>query len=484
MIQRLSERPTARRYVYLAVIVTLLVVAAVYLALLAPGQQGGSSAASATSTTGSTTTKTSATGTSPISTEWLTYHHDNQRTGLASPVTAFTTPLLRWTFPPDQAVYAEPLVYEGAAFVATENDSVYSISLSDETLNWRTNLGVPLPGSALPCGDIDPVGITGTPAIDPSSSTLYVVAMLKSQGYSLFALSTASGHVRWSVSLSRPGFDYHVQQERGALALANGLVYIPFGGFTGDCGNYHGWVMGYPTNGTGKLLSYQVPSTREAGIWSTGGVVVTSGGWLYVTTGNSESTSTFDFGESVIRLNPNLTVDDYFAPSNWASLNEGDTDLGSLSPVYLGNGLLFQAGKEGVGYLLNESHLGGIGGQLYSAHFCSSAFGAGAFDGPYPIIPCTDGLYRLAVSSAEATSSFTVNWSQTGFYAGPPIIAYGAVWVVDIGNGTLFALDEGTGHSLFHLGLGAVVHFTTPAAGEGFVVVAATNTIYCFQLGS
>ena len=401
---------------------------------------------------------------------------------MAQPPTAFSVPSLQWTFHVDGAVYAEPLIAKGSAFVATENDSVYSISIPTGTLNWRTNLGTPLPLSSLPCGNINPVGITGTPVIDPSSSTLYVVSMLGNLGYRLFALAADTGQVRWDISLNPAAFDYHVEQERGALALANGLIYIPFGGFAGDCGSYHGWVMGYPANGTGRLLSYQVPSIREAGIWSTGGVVVTADGSLMVSTGNSGSTSNFDFGNSVIRLNPNLTEADYFAPSNWATLNVGDTDLGSLSPVDLGNGLVFQAGKEGVGYLLSESHLGDVGGQLYSARFCSSAFGAGALDGTSPIIPCTDGLYKLAVATSGASPSFAPSWSVAGFDAGPPIVAYGAVWTADIGNGTLFALDEGTGHTLFHMDLGAFVHFTTPSAAEGSVLVAATDKLYCFMV--
>jgi outer membrane protein assembly factor BamB len=481
-----TERKGRFLYLGIAFAGALLVLATVFVIVILPGLGGNTSkSSSASSTTSTLTVSTSSTaGTStagaPLAADWLTYHHDNQRTGVAQPPGPFSSPSLQWSRHVDGAVYAEPLIANGSAFVSTENDSVYSISVPTGTLRWRMNLGTPLPLSSLPCGDIDPVGITGTPVIDPSGSTLYVVSMLKNEGYRLFALASSTGQVRWDVPLNPTGFDYHVQQERGALALANGFVYIPFGGFTGDCGDYHGWVMGYPANGTGRLLSYQVPSTREAGIWSTGGVVVNAGGSLLVATGNSGSTTDFDFGESVIRLNPNLTVADYFAPSNWAALNSGDVDVGSISPLDLGNGLVFQAGKEGVGYLLSESHLGGVGGQLFSSHFCSSAFGAGALVGTAPIIPCTDGLHRLAVSTSGGSPSFAPSWSVTGFNSGPPIVAYGAVWAADIGNGTLFALDTATGHTLFHVDLGSFVHFTTPSAGENSVVVAATDKIYCF----
>ena len=417
----------------------------------------------------------------PLGTDWVTYHYDYQRSGSFPSTLVISSPTPKWKYNVDAAVYAEPLVYRGSVLVVTENDSVYSISIAAARPVWRTNLGTPEPRTSLPCGNINPVGITGTPAIDPATSTLYLVAMLKDQGYRLFALSTDSGSVRWSVPLNTTGFDYHIQQERGALALANGLVYIPFGGFYGDCGSYHGWVMSYPEAGTGSLGSYKVPSGREAGIWSTGGVEVEPSGSLLVSTGNGGSTTTFDYGESVIRLNPDLTVAGYFAPANWFSLNAIDEDVGSMSPVQFSNGAIFQAGKEGVGYLLNGARLGGIGGEVYSLHLCSGAYGAGAVEGSAAFIPCTDGLYKITVSPDSST--FKVAWSFTGLYSGPAILAYGGVWFVDVNTGAFYVLNETSGHMLLKDQLGDVVHFTTPSAGEGFVFVAATDTVYCYGPG-
>ena len=488
-MQELSAPRVGRRaavYGAIAVVALLVLAAGVYLALFQP--MPGNSTVSSHSTSrlcsghGSVPSSPGGSSTSVATLpDWPTYHHDNMRTGSIGDSAPFRSPSPSWTFSVDGAVYAEPLAYRGSVIVVTENNSVYSISLSGATLNWCTNLGVPLPRSALACGNIDPVGVTGTPAIDPESSTLYVVAMLNDQGYRLFALDADTGAVKRSVPLNPPGFDYKVEQQRGALAVSNGLVYVPFGGFFGDCGNYHGWVIAYSTDGTGSLLNYQVPSVRAAGIWSPGGVVVNDQGDLFVATGNSASTVTFDYGSSVIKLTPSLTSADYFAPSNWALLNGGDTDLGSLAPAVLGNGLVFQAGKEGVGYLLNESNLGGIGGELYSASICGGAFGSAAFELPYIFVPCNDGLYSLSVSGPGETPKFTTAWAHTGFGAGPPIIADGAVWTVAFGNGTLFALDIADGHTLFRTNIGPVTHFTTPSAGGGFLVAAGLRTVYCFQ---
>ena len=269
----------------------------------------------------------------PTAGNWTTYHRDNSRDGLqgtraiGSAKTAWSGP-----FALDGQVYAEPLVCGNAVFVATEDDTVYAVNATSGSLLWRTHLGTPVPGSSLPCGDISPSGITGTPVIDPGTGTLYAVAFVSPAQHVLFGLDVANGSVRSHVVVDPPQADPTVQQERGALALANGMVYIPFGGLDGDCGSYHGWVVGVRTNGGGSLLSFETPTHREGGIWSAAGVAVAANGSLYVATGNGDSTMSFDLGDSVVELSPTLTEVDYFAPTNWAQLNAGDTDLGSVAP--------------------------------------------------------------------------------------------------------------------------------------------------------
>ncbi|HKT21724.1 MAG TPA: PQQ-binding-like beta-propeller repeat protein, partial [Nitrososphaerales archaeon] len=110
---------------------------------------------------------------------WTTYHMDSGRTGYL-PVANFTSVKQGWTSPAlDGFVFAEPLVFGDSVYVATENNSVYALNAQTGNVTWHTNLG---PGSPtgnhqLPCGDIIPVtGITGTPAIDPSTGILYVVS--------------------------------------------------------------------------------------------------------------------------------------------------------------------------------------------------------------------------------------------------------------------------------------------------------------------
>ena len=284
---------------------------------------------------------------------------------------------------------------------ATENNSVYAINASSGSTIWRTNLGTPVDGSVLPCGDIDPSGITGTPVIDLATRTLYAVAFLNPTHHVLFGLDLANGTVSSQVAVDAAGADPMVEQQRGALALYDGVVYIPYGGLAGDCGEYHGWIVGVPSHGSSAILSYQVPTGREGGIWAAAGITISPNGTLYVATGNSDATSTFDYGDSVIALSPQLQVLSYFAPTNWAELNSGDVDLGSTAPALLPDGQLFQIGKQGVGYLLSGSDLGGVGGQLYDATVCGGAYGGTAQVGGSILVPCTNGLFDLTVTPSS-----------------------------------------------------------------------------------
>jgi len=378
----------------------------------------------------------------------------------------------------DGQIYAEPLTCGNAIFVATESDSVYAVNATNGNVLWRTNLGAPVPGSALPCGDINPSGITGTPVIDVATGTIYAVAFLNPGQHVLFGLSVKNGSVLSHVVVDATGANPLVEQQRGALLLADGVVYIPYGGLDGDCGQYHGWVVGVNTAVSGSLLSYQVPTGREGGIWGTPGIALGPNGDLYVATGNSEATTTFDFGDAVIELSPSLTELDYFAPTNWAQLNSGDIDLGSVAPTILPNGDVFQIGKEGVGYLLSGSHLGGIGGQLFNESICAGGYGGTARVGQAVLVPCDDGLVKVVVG----TSNFSVAWKASGFDSGSPIETGDIVWAVNISTADLLGFNLSTGQPVDSFALGSVDHFITPGAAPGMLLVGAGSQLYSFAL--
>lgn len=466
-----------------AAVAVLLIIAGAIFVVGPPLLKGSSSSTGPASTLGagsSTSSQGSAAGE-----DWTTYHGNNARTGYEQ-VANFTSVTRDWNSTPlDGIVFAEPLVYAGEVFVATENNSVYALSAQTGNIVWHTNLGEPVNSTPaagiLPCGDIYPVsGITGTPVIDPSTGILYVVSYRGvTVTHVLSAINLTTGAVLWQRGADPPGSVVTAQQERSALSLANGMVYVPYGGLAGDCAQYWGWVVGIPANGTGSMVVYKVPTTREGGIWAPSGLAIDSSGNVYAATGNGASITTYDHGDSVIKLSPTLTEEGYFAPTNWSVLNQNDADVGSLGPAIVGPNLLFQIGKEGVGYILNASQLGGIGGQMYSSSICDESFGGTAFSSPLIFVPCINGLVILQLGNANFTQKLLI----TGLNAGPPTVTDGIVWTIDSNTGLLYGFSTSNGHQDYTFSLGPVEHFTSSAAGDGRLFVAATNIVESFSLG-
>jgi len=405
---------------------------------------------------------------------WTTYDGSASRWG-SFPEHEVTGLRPAWTTPAlDGAVYAQPLWRGGTAYVATENDTVYALSLATGRTIWRRHLGTPVPLRDLPCGDIDPLGITGTPVI--AGGRLYVAAEVQPAQQRLYALDLRTGAVVGSYGLDLPGTHAYAQQQRGALTYLDGTVYVPLGGLYGDCGPYVGQVVAVrPGKGA---TTYRVPTARGGAIWATAGLSVGSDGNLYAATGNSASDGSWDGGDSILRLSPSLKLLGYFAPRDFARLNLLDLDLGSTAPLPLPGGLLFQIGKEGVGYLLKADDLGGVGHAVASGGVCSGAYGGDAYNGRLVYVPCTDGLVALRVG----TRSFSVAFRAGGFDAGPPVVGGGAVFTVDEGSGRLDVLSAATGHLLAQVALGVVPHFDSPALAPGLVLVASGHEVHAFSL--
>jgi hypothetical protein len=446
-------------------------------AATAPSSASAPSAATATSP--GSTVAGSAAGGQTTATDWVTYHHDGGRTGVDGSSPAIGSVTEAWRSPTlDGQVYAEPLVVGGQVIVATENDTVSSFDAASGAMTWTRHLGDPVDGSTLPCGNIDPSGITGTPVADPTTSTLWVVTFERPAHHVLYALNLADGTVRTSRPADPPGADPMVEQQRGALSLTGQDVDVPYGGLFGDCGDYHGWVVGFPTAG-GDERSFQVPNDRQAGIWYPSGATVASDGSLYVATGNGQSTDAVDDANSVIHLSSALAQLDMFAPKEWSDMNDRDLDLGSVGPTLLPGGLVFQSDKQGIGYVLDAAHLGGVGGERSQGKVCNGAFGATAVDGSTVFLPCRDGLHAVAVTGS-GSSGFTETWSAPERNAGAPIVAGGVVW--NISDGHLRGFDESTGAGRVDVTIDkGATDFPTLAAAGGRLFVPAGTTLIAYE---
>ena len=146
-----------------------------------------------------------------------------------------------------------------------------------------------MPRSALPCGDIDPLGITSTMVYDPATRLVFALAETVGGHHTLYGLDAATGEVRVTRAAEPPEGDPIAHQQRGALNLLDGKVYVSYGGLFGDCAKYFGSVVAVPTVGDAPAIAYAVPTSREAGIWAPGGAVEQGGRLLY-SAGNGEST--------------------------------------------------------------------------------------------------------------------------------------------------------------------------------------------------
>ena len=358
----------------------------------------------------------------PQSISVLTQHNDNTRSGWNDSETVLTTSNVNvrqfgalFTLPVDDQVYAQPLVVGHVAiggttrnvvYVATVNNTLYAFDGDDGTLYWQKNFTAP--GMRPPtnadmtgaCGGrytnfSGHIGIVGTPVIDPASQVIYFVARSTSGGaggaggfvQDLHAVNIVSGTevagspVRIFASVTGNGdgsvnnlifFDGQKQNQRQALTLVNGVVYVTFSSHC-DWGPYHGWILGYDAATLQRRLVYiDTPNGYAGGMWESGmGMAADAQGSLYVVTGNGTvgdsgvPTSLTNRAESALKLTPSgstLQVASYFTPTNFQALNDSDLDYGTMGSLLIPNSTYFlTGGKDGNLYLLNKDNMGGWG---------------------------------------------------------------------------------------------------------------------------
>ena len=421
-------------------------------------------------------------------------------------------------------VYAQPLYWHppgaahGLLIVASEDNTVAALDAASGGTVWRRSVGPAAARSALPCGDIDPLGITGTPAIDARSGTLYFDAMVAGGGrlrHLLFALALRDGSVRpgWPVDVAAGlrdrgmTFQPRLQNQRGALTLVGDRLFVPFGGHWGDCGDYHGWVVGVRVHRPAVFGAWKTWAGK-GGIWAPGGLAF-DGSAVFAATGNTDGAPQWSGGEAIIRLPPDLRwrpdPRDYFAPEDWRRLDADDADLGGSNPLPIdlpGAALLLALGKDGKAYLLDRGNLGGIGRPLAVAPVA---------DGPIITAPAA---WRAGSDMMVALQARASSWSGGGARAGlialrisggphpairpgwsAPLDGQGApivttsdgaadpiVWVVGAeGDGRLHGFRGDTGQAVFDGGrMEGLRHFATMLAAEGRLYVAGDGRVYAF----
>jgi outer membrane protein assembly factor BamB len=467
----------------------------------------------------------------------LEHHLNAARSG------AFIVPSLTWerarnvhrdpNFHADVAgpIYAQPLYWrlpgsvKALLLVATEQNLVYALDAETGATAWKASLGPPVAHSTLPCGNIDPLGITGTPVIDERSQVIYVNAMVNSKSgtpkHLVFALSLKDGSVLsgWPIDVEAAlkangkAFNPSVQNQRGALTIVGETVYVPYGGHFGDCGDYRGWVVALSLQPPHTMHSWSTRA-RGGGVWAPGGVS-SDGRSIYLATGNTIGARAWSDGEAVIRLGLDLSFsgkpEDFFAPPDWQELDAVDADLGGANPLLLSlpgatpSALVLALGKDGKAYLLDRQNLGGIGGSVVQkkvssdairtapAYYASTNEAFVAFAGRGIDCPTGAGgdltVLRIIAGSPP---NLRVAWCGAESGRGSPMItttdgkANPIVWAVGAeGDNRLHGFRGDTGAVLFSGGgpaeaMTQVRRFQTLIAAGGRLYVAADQRIYAF----
>ena len=503
----------------------------------------------------------------------LTYHNDNARLGANLAETVLTHANVNVaTFGKigqvavDGQVYAQPLVKTNVAiarvgtrdvvYVATEHDSVYAFDAKTLAPIWHDSFINPAAGitpeqSTDPdTSDIYPeIGITSTPVIDAATSTMYVVSTVrivtpgKAVGFAqqLHALDLATGAEKLggpvSLTASVPGsgtgsvlgtitYQPKWQNQRSALLLSNGVIYIASASFS-DHGPYHGWVLGYNAQTLRQTSAFvNTPQGAKGGIWMSGsGLAADDAGNLYFSSGNG----TFrpqglkgDFGDTVTKLRPTpgkLKVADYFTPSNQAKLAAKDLDLGSSGVVLLPDQpgahphLLVAGSKEGTFYLLNRDKLGGYASRSKAvqeihgtmpavfdtpAYFNSKLYFVGTGAQSTTSIK-GDVLKAFSLAGGQVNTKPAVGAHLEGYPGASPSVSAdrasnGIVWTLSQNNllraATLRAYNAGDiTHELYDSLQGGTrdrpgpyVKFSVPTVANGQVFVGGAGTLTLFGI--
>jgi hypothetical protein len=420
-------------------------------------------------------------------------------------------------------VYAQPLYIEGGPngpmiIAVTESNNVYALNAITGSVIWSRNVGPPVT-SGLPCGNISPLGITGTPVVDLASRSLFFDAMTDgaTKKHFIYSLNVDTGATNpgWPVDVNATAtyngmtFTSLVQNERGGLALVNGIVYVAWSGHLGDCGTYHGWVVGVPINNPSSVGAWATTAIG-GGIWGHGGVA-SDGTNMFVVTGNTFGTNgVWMGGEAIIRLQagPIFTGQptNYWAPTNWLSLDNGDTDLGGVSATVIDvpgatpSQLVLALGKDRNAYLVNRNNLGGIAAPVASANV-SSTVNRGTSVVTYHT---SQGTYFAFHNDGSAISAYKVTatnpptivsaWTVSQNGRGSPWVTTTngtnnvIVWVVGTqGDQRLHGYDGDTGVVIYAGGganelMSGTRQWNTGMVARGRIYFGADNKVYAFKL--
>jgi hypothetical protein len=394
----------------------------------------------------------------------------------------------------------------------------------DETTGatiWTKNVGSAPSQTGAGCGMSQP-GLLSTPVIDPTTRTIYVAGAIGTtsiERHEAHALSIEDGTEKtgWPVNMTgmKSGsvtFNSTPQNQRSALSLVDGTLYVAYGGHVGDCGDYHGWVIGIDTKDPTKKGGWATLGKGEA-IWAAGGLA-SDGNGVFAVTGNSTSKASdraASDSEQVVRITGlgtfNRTNANLYYPASWKAMDSSDADFGASNPIYITKPAKYVVAiaKDGHFYLLDPANLGGMGGHVVDFQVSTGAMSVKTAPAAYTTAKGTHIVFstesgamcpgggtsgKNIVSVIVPTSSPvmpTIAWCApmtggNGTQTTSPIATTtdgtneAIVWYMN--NGKLTGVDGDTGAVLFNGGsntCSGVQRWTSPIAVKNRIIAVGNN---------
>ena len=420
-------------------------------------------------------------------------------------------------------MYASPLYLEngpggkGVFFAVTTGNDVYALDETTGAVVWMHNVGSSPQQSGAGCGSINPIGIESTPVIDAASRTIFIGAAIGTSSISrheVHALSVDDGTEKtgWPVDVSTVpasgGTTFMPQpaNQRSALSLVGGTVYVAYGGHVGDCGPYHGWVIGINAANPAMKGGWATGGQGE-GIWAAAGLA-SDGNGVFASTGNRTGGggSTHQDSEAVVRITGLGTRADTYFLSRWSSMDGADADMASVNPVYVEqpgstpSKMVLQLSKDGHLYILDAANLGGMDG--HKRDFVVAASGMSIHTAPaayrtaqglYFVFSTTSGANmcpgnvsgRAVVAvrldpGSPPTPSIAWCAAMSSVTTGPIATttdgnADGMVWFMS--GGLLKGVDGDTGATIFSstTPCNDIQRWTSPIAAKGRIVAGGNG---------
>lgn len=446
-------------------------------------------------------------------------------------------------------VYAQPLylravtiggIAHDTVFVATMGNNVYAIDRPTCAILWTRNLGSTWTNYGVCCSGNEiyyghPMGIVGTPVIDPVKLKMYVVNSTAvggtaSPSHVLNRIDLTTGTVEASQTVAGSvtgigapsencasggmlSFCSVDHQEATSLALSpdGSKVYFGFSNWENGSPGGHGWLFAYNTSGsmTQAGVFCSTPNGYLASMWmSRGAPSIDAAGNVYVVTGNGDTGSSSNFGEYALKLSPTLALVAGFQNPNWSNDNTVDADFGANRFLLIpGTSLGVTAGKDFSVYLIDTGSMTQVQTFKTNAGGTPAAF-TGSFGGAFMnntlYLPTTTGpLYAFAFGGSTFTTTpvyttAVTEGSHNGQISGSANGGSNQIlWQVTSATssftsnpaGTLRALNASTGAELWNSdtlsrdSLGLISKFAAPTVADGTVmVVTNSGTLVTFGL--